>query len=309
MDKQLELIGVTHEITGKRIPLNIRMQHKIFLKTKLKLTTLKKVVLPAVSFSVIIYGTIVGHKTADYIKDLQSTNISLQKDIKQLEKYKDAYTKSEKKNMDLSEEIKDMKLVIKKTDKSILKLKKDNISINKKNKELIRKYNKLASRIKLYEKYKYAVIDESGKRTDLTYSQIKLGEQLMKEKGYNPHILFSIGMVESGFNESETSSKSTAKGYTQFLDGTAKFTWEHLLKHGKGSWHPSLALNGENNIRMCVAYFDYLIKKHDGNFYKAMGQYCGAGTKSGAFTYTYIKRMHKHAMRSGVSIYDIIDNM
>ena len=130
----------------------------------------------------------------------------------------------------------------------------------------------------------------------------------MKEKGYDPNILFSIGMVESGFDEKETSTISTAKGYTQFLDGTAKFTWETLLKHGKGSWNPSIALNGENSIRMCVAYFDYLMKKH-GNFYKAMGQYCGAGTSEGSFTYTYIDRMNKHAMRNGVNIYDIINKM
>ena len=45
------------------------------------------------------------------------------------------------------------------------------------------------------------------------------------------------------------------------------------------------------------------------NFYKAMGQYCGAGTSEGSFTYTYIDRMNKHAMRNGVNIYDIINKV
>ena len=152
------------------------------------------------------------------------------------------------------------------------------------------------------------MIDECGNRTDLTLDEMKLGIELMEEKGYDPHILFSIGMVESGYDRTCTNRSSTAKGYHQFLNGTAKFTYETLLKNGKGSWSPDVAFNGKTNIKMCVAYFDYLMNKH-GDFYKAMGQYCGAGTRKGSFTYTYIKRMDTHASRSGADIYNIINKM
>ena len=299
---------IAYEINGDIIPFRIRSSQKELLKTKLKLSTLKNVIISIIVLSIIIYGTIISYNTVKYINKVEMANTNLQEKVNKLEKYETSYKNTVQQNMILSENLKDMESIIKETDKSITKLKKDNINLSKDNKELIKKYNKLAEKVKLYEKYSYAVIDESGHRTDLTYDQIKLGEELMKEKGYDPNILFSIGMVESGFDEKETSTISTAKGYTQFLDGTAKFTWETLLKHGKGSWNPSIALNGENSIRMCVAYFDYLMKKH-GNFYKAMGQYCGAGTSEGSFTYTYIDRMNRHAMRNGVNIYDIINKM
>ena len=308
-NKNNEEYGVVYSVTGGYVPLRVRASQQELIKLTAKIKNIKQIMLSIIAFIVIVYGSIISYNTVKYINEMEATNTDLQSKVKKLEKYETSYKDAIQKNAALSENLEKMEEVIKETDKSITKLKKDNVEVSKDNKELISKYNKLVKRVKLYEKYSYAVIDEAGHRTDLTYDQIKLGEDLMKAKGYDPNLLFAIGMVESGFNEDESSTLSTAKGYTQFLDGTAKYAWESLLHHGKGSWYPSLALNGENNIRMCVAYFDYLVKKHKGNFYAAMGQYCGAGTSKGSFTYTYIDRMNRHAMRSGVNIYDIINNM
>ena len=302
MDKKI------YDINGEVMSFKARNHHKDIIKTRSKLklvTRVKYTILFLITAMVFTYGYTIANKVNEYITDVQDTNMQLQKKVESLEKYQSMYNSEKLKNISMAENFED---VVEETDKSIKQLKKDNIKLAKSNKALVKKYNNVVDRLKTYEKYRYAVIDESGLRTDLTYDQIKLGEELMKKKGYDPNILFAIGMVESGFNESETSTLSTAKGYTQFLDGTAQYTWETLLHNGKGSWYPSLALDGSNNIRMCVAYFDYLMEKH-GNFYKAMGQYCGAGTKQGSFTYTYIDRMNRHAMRSGVNIYDIINKM
>lgn len=157
-----------------------------------------------------------------------------------------------------------------------------------------KKYNKLKKREELYDKYGYAIKDTDGSRTDLKYSTMKLGVKLMKKKGYDPNILFAMGMVESNFRTNCTMESSGAAGFMQFIPSTGKFTYEYLMNKGKGTYnHSSTPYNQKTSIEMAVAYLDYLFKKHDNKF-KAIKQYCG-DSGDGSFTIQYINRMNKYA--------------
>lgn len=180
----------------------------------------------------------------------------------------------------MSTETRELKMNAEKLSVQVESLDADLTRANQLNKDLIESYNTLNDELKkavksnksykkelaeykeredLLNKYEYAIY-YGGERTDLTYDQIKYGEDLMEAKGYDPDLLFSIIMVESRANEKCTSTVSTAKGYGQFLDGTAKFVYEDRLK--LGTFQPSYSLNGKTNILMMSSYLDYLIKKN-----------------------------------------------
>jgi soluble lytic murein transglycosylase-like protein len=116
-----------------------------------------------------------------------------------------------------------------------------------------------------------------GKRTDLTYKQIKMGQDLMLAKGYDPDILFGIVMTESRAVEKCTNDESTARGLGQFLKGTGKWVYEKLLN--LGTYNHNYALDGDTNIKMMVSYLDYLFKTNNNNLYNAIQLYRGSSGK------------------------------
>ena len=303
------------DVYGKTMPYSIGHRQRLLIWYNINASRVKNIILTMLCMFVVVYTVTIALMVNNYIDASNQEILELRREANSLREYKQGYdvlssrySEIVSENAAIVQENTDMKTVITETDATIEALKSEIKTLREDNKALTKKYNNIAADMKMVDKYKYALINEAGKRTDLTLDEMKLGISLMEEKGYDPHILFSIGMVESGYNKTCTSNISTAKGYHQFLNGTAKFTYETLLGNGKGSWSPNVAFNGETNIKMCVAYFDYLMKKH-GNFYGAVGQYCGAGTKKGSFTYTYIDRMNKHASRSGANIYSIINKM
>lgn len=314
MNNNLAKAQAMNKYNEGALSLRARSEERRLLKAQLRARKIRHILTAVICIALLYFciNTVAG--TIQYVTNLQDTVTELENQVTTLNKYSTMYNDTKVENLqlrsqidELNKTITDLSETIQTCDSNIEQLKTDNISINETNKSLSKQLKKTQNKLKTYEKYEYAVFD-SGCRTDLTYDEIKLGEKLMEEKGYDPNILFAIGMVESGYDRTCTSSISTAKGYHQFLDGTAKFTYETLLKNGKGSWTPSVAYDGKTNIKMCVAYFDYLMNKH-GDFYKAMGQYCGAGTSKGSFTYTYISRMNKYSSKVGINMYDIIDNM
>jgi soluble lytic murein transglycosylase-like protein len=133
-----------------------------------------------------------------------------------------------------------------------------NAALEEENTALDTQLKTFATRSELYDKYEYALYDTDGKRTDLTYTQVQTGEELMKEKGLDPDLLFGIIMTESNGIEKASNSESTARGYGQMLAGTAKLTYEILQKHGSGTYNHSMAYNGDTNISMVVSYLSYL---------------------------------------------------
>ena len=195
--------------------------------------------------------------------------------------------------------------IIDELDAQIVQLKEDNLSLASEYDKVSAAYDTLKERKELYDKYKYAIM-YSGERTELTYDQIKLGEELMKEEGLNPHILFSIGMTESKYTSDAKNSCSTATGYHQFLAGTGKFVYEDLLGYGDGTYvHSRMATNGTTNIKMAVAYLAYLKSQYKGNLYSMMMNYSGrdlSGAKS------YMNVMNSYTKQVGVNIFSIANN-
>lgn len=166
------------------------------------------------------------------------------------------------------------------------------------NKSYVDELKVLRERSELYDKYSYAIIDDCGDRTELTYAEIKLGEQLMLEKGNNPHLMFTSIMAESSGNPSSVNTKSGAAGYGQFLDSTAKYIWTNIM--GNSNYHSDIRKDGETNIRMMAEYYDYLYDLKDGDTFKVIKYYSGNSTDVGA--QKYLNRLNYFASKVGVVI-------
>ena len=165
------------------------------------------------------------------------------------------------------------------------------------NESYVDELNQLRTRAELYNKYEYAVIDEVGKRTELTYEEIELGESLMLAKGYNPHLLLGSIMVESHGNPTAVNSDSGATGYGQFLNSTAKWVWTDLL--GNSNYSSDIRKDGESNITMMATYYDYLYK-NVGSTFGVVKCYSGNSTDSGAAN--YLRKINKHTSRVGAIV-------
>lgn len=170
--------------------------------------------------------------------------------------------------------------IIKDTDDYLIKLRKSNKSLKK-------ELENATNRLLIYETYDYIALD-NGKRTDVTYDELVLGETLMKENGYDPNLLFGIVMVESRGNADAVNPRSGASGYGQFMKYTGEYVYENLLN--KGSYnHFSTPFNGEINIEMMAEYLDYLNTKYKNNTFKSIKEYCGGGN---IFTSQYIAKIN-----------------
>ena len=104
---------IAYEINGDIIPFRIRSSQKELLKTKLKLSTLKNVIISIIVLSIIIYGTIISYNTVKYINKVEIANTNLQEKVNKLEKYETSYKNTIQQNMLLSENLKDMESIIK----------------------------------------------------------------------------------------------------------------------------------------------------------------------------------------------------
>lgn len=171
------------------------------------------------------------------------------------------------------------------------------INLSDVNQSMVDELNQLRTRAELYNKYEYAVIDELGKRTELTYEEIKLGETLMLEKGYDPHLMMGSIMVESHGSPDVVNYSSGATGYGQFLNSTAEWVWTKLM--GKDNYYSDLRKDGETNIRMMAEYYDYLYDTV-GSTYNVVKCYSGNQTDSG--TREYLRKLNSHTRRVGVTV-------
>ena len=165
------------------------------------------------------------------------------------------------------------------------------------NHSYIDELNELRSRSELYDKYEYAIMNEMNTRTNLQYYEIKLGEELMIEKGFNPHLLFGSIMVESGADPNAVNELSGATGYGQFLDSTAEFVWNDLL--GYGNYYSEIRKDGPSNILMMAEYYDYLYSTK-GSTFEVIKQYSGNATNEGA--QRYLSKINDYTNQVGVVI-------
>lgn len=169
-------------------------------------------------------------------------------------------------------------------------------SVSEVNQSYVDELNMFREREELYNKYEYAIID-AGRRTKLTYEEIKLGEDLMVENGRNPHLMFGSIMVESNANPDVVNSQSGATGYGQFLNSTAEYVWEDIM--GNSGYYPDLRKDGEANIKMMASYYEHLYGLK-GSTFNVIKHYSGNSTNEG--TQRYIDRINRYTSKVGVYI-------
>ncbi len=189
---------------------------------------------------------------------------------------------------------------LKSTNDELDKQLKDIANKNKKLNKIVKKdeetIKELSDRVNTFERYEYALY-YGNKRNDLTYDQIKLGEELMEAKGYDPDLLFGIIMVESRGLADVVNPTSNATGYGQFLSGTGKFIYERVLGEGRYN-HSITPKDGDTNIRMMVAYLDLLYDKYNGDIVKTIKEYCGSSDYTK--TYSYMNKINSHIKNKNV---------
>lgn len=156
------------------------------------------------------------------------------------------------------------------------------------------------AREELYNKYEYAIYNDSGERTDISYDQLKTAEELMKAEGFNDaKLLFAMIMTESGGDAEAQNPSSSAKGYGQLINGTAKVCYEDFLGNGSGTYSSDMALNGDTNIEMMVAYLAYLKDTNNGNVDSMINDYRGLNSSG------YKSKINSYLTQVGTSIDDI----
>ena len=161
---------------------------------------------------------------------------------------------------------------------------------------------KLNSRVELFDKYEYAILNELGDRTDITYDQIVYLEDLCENEIVDdPDLFLAWIMTESKGVEKATNANSTAKGYGQFLNSTSKWVYEDL--YGEGKWKESVALDGNTNLNMMVYYVNYLYAKQDCNLYKAIDSYRGAHSEA------YVAKINSYLSKTGKSLDSISSDL
>ena len=103
-------------------------------------------------------------------------------------------------------------------------------------------------------------------------------------------------MTESKGYEEAKNSTSSASGYGQFLTSTSKFVFENLCDFDDRKWSSKVALDGDTNMEMMVAYVEYLYEKKDGDLYAAIDSYRGAHSEA------YIAKINSYLATKGKSL-------
>lgn len=229
------------------------------------------------------------------ISFMTQNNEFVNKEIKMTMEYNNL-----KKNYDYIESnLKSMSNTINELTKISEELDFQNQKLVESNQQYFEELSTLRKRTELYDKYEYALIDKSGKRTDITYDQLVTLKTLVKEsKIPDEDLILAWIMTESNGIETAKNETSTAKGYGQFLDGTSRFVYTSLLN--KSGWNSSVALDGNTNIEMMVAYIDYLYEKNNGDLYQIMKDYRGKQDISG-----YVSKIDSYLAKANKSVKDI----
>lgn len=159
-----------------------------------------------------------------------------------------------------------------------------------------KEYEVLKNRKELYDEYSYVLVDESGNRTDMTYEQLEYGIGLMEKEGIDPDMLFSIIMVESRAHEDAANSSSTARGYCQILESTARSMYASLGRDPSQYNHEAMATDGKLNMELGVELISRNMEKYDGDVDKVMSLYTGGVSRG------YYDRLEKYLNKGGTSM-------
>jgi len=167
------------------------------------------------------------------------------------------------------------------------------IKINQMKKEL----DDFKNRKELYDKYEYVLFD-NGKRTDMKYSMVAYGEEIMKKENIDPNMLFGLVMVESRGIEKAQNPTSSARGFCQLIDTTAKSLYEKVLN--KGPYNHVYAFNGYTNLELGAKLISRNMKEYRGNTYTTIQLYRGVTDAR-----SYYASVDKFVSRGGTSLKQI----
>lgn len=157
-------------------------------------------------------------------------------------------------------------------------------------------------RAELYDRYEYAIVNEMGDRTDITYDNLKTLSELCEEYGVDMDLILSIIMVESRGRADAKNSDSTARGLGQILESTGEIIYEKLMGNEKGSYNHDMALDPMLNMEMIVVYMNHLQNEYNGNMTLCLKNYCGDQSETGNYVYTYIGKVDKYLTKANKSV-------
>lgn len=179
-------------------------------------------------------------------------------------------------------------------------LEKQNESLVASNEDYYNQLCILKKRSELFDKYEYAIIDRSENRTDITYDQLVKIEDLIKESNIpDEDLILAWIMVESTGQEKAQNPNSTAKGFGQILNGTGKFIYTDLLNR-TDIYNPNVALDGDTNIEMMIAYINYLYEENNGDLYEMIKDYSGSSDIT-----NYVCKLDSYLSEANTSVKEI----
>ena len=173
-----------------------------------------------------------------------------------------------------------------------------NASLIQANEDYYNQLQDLSSRAELYDKYSYALYNQRGERNDITFDQLKTGEDVLLKVGLSPHLLWGFVGSESGGDEDAKNPHSTATGHGQVLTSTGRKVYEDIMGNGKGSFEPSMLLDGDINILITSEYLAYL-KQNSSSVYEIVDKYAGEHNEA------YYKKLDKVLQKGGTSLAEI----
>lgn len=133
--------------------------------------------------------------------------------------------------------------------------------------------------------YGYALNKSKFPKSDMTAQDLPMVTGFAKQYGLNPHLVMALIQTESMYNSKAQASGSTAKGWGQILDTTAKYLYEDVMQAGYFS--PNKSFDKKTNAQMTALYLSRQIRDFGGDIRKGVMAYnVGAGTiRSGKTSY------------------------
>lgn len=177
------------------------------------------------------------------------------------------------------------------------------LQLEKNNQELQSLYNEALEELEFYYEreelhndYEWAMYDRKGKKNDISFDQITTLKEYCDEKGYSNdmvNIVLALAMSESGGYE-DAYNPSTATGYCQLLDSTARFVYTKLQGHE--SYSHDVSLDGDTNLAMCADYINYLYDYYHHDMSKVIDSYRGLHSEE------YIAKINRYLSNNNLSI-------
>ena len=171
--------------------------------------------------------------------------------------------------------------------------------IDDKNKSIIEFNDQLVDNLDLLNslKTKYSAALNFSPNQDFGLDELLFLYNTCKKYNVPIEIMLAIYEKESGFYSLAKNKTSTATGYGQLIDSTAKSIYENYLKLGyyDKSKHRELCVDKKLNIQLSVRLMKYNIDSYKSNW-KAVERYYGHSDSSLCYNYAsdIDKRMRKY---------------